>query len=85
MDNHTSYTTIEFLDFCKENLIIPWYFMSQTTYLCSPLNAKASLSLKHYFKTANTEVVAWGGSNEKRDFFHNIDAVRHRALRSKTI
>jgi hypothetical protein len=34
---------------------------------------------------ANTEVVAWGGSNEKRDFFRNIDAVRHRALRSKTI
>ena len=23
MDNHTSYITIEFFDFCKENLIIP--------------------------------------------------------------
>jgi hypothetical protein len=34
---------------------------------------------------ANTKVVAWGGSNEKRDFFRNIDAIRHRALRSKTI
>jgi hypothetical protein len=85
MDNHASHTTIEFLDFCKENLIIPWYFVPHTTHLCQPLDAEAFLSLKHHFKMANTEVMAWGGSNEKRDFFREIDAVRHRALRSKTI
>ena len=85
MDNHASHTTIEFLDFCKENLIIPWYFVPHTTHICQPLDTEAFLSLKHKFKMANTEVVAWGGSNEKRDFFRNIDAVRRHALRSKTI
>jgi hypothetical protein len=85
MDNHASHTTIEFFDFCKENLIIPWFFIPHTTHLCQPLDAEAFLSLKHHFKMANNEVVAWGGSNEKRDFFRDIDAVRHRALRSKTV
>jgi hypothetical protein len=85
MDNHTSHTTIEFFDFCRENPIIPWFFMPHTTHLCQPLDAEAFLSLKHYFKLANNDVVAWGGSNEKRDFFNNIDGIRRDALRTKTV
>lgn len=68
MDSHASPTIIELFGFCKETLIIPWFFISHTTHLCQLLDADAFLSLKHYFKMANSEVVAWGGSNEKRDF-----------------
>jgi hypothetical protein len=85
MDNHASHTTIKFFDFCKEKFIIPWFFIPHTTHLCQPLDAEAFLSLKHHFKMANSERVAWGGSNEKRDFFRNIDTVRRRALKSRTV
>lgn len=66
-------------------MIIPWFFIPHMTYLCQPLDAKAFLSLKHLFKMPNSEVVAWGASNGKRDFFHDIDAVRCRTLKFITI
>lgn len=54
--------------FVRKILINPWFFIPHTTHLCQLLDAEAFLSLKHCFKMANSEVVAWGGSNEKRDF-----------------
>ncbi|KAJ5616637.1 hypothetical protein N7537_001751, partial [Penicillium hordei] len=57
MDNHGSYTTIEFITFCEEHFIIPFYFLPHTTHLCQPLDGQAFQCLKHYFRKENSEVV----------------------------
>lgn len=73
MDNHGSHTTLEFTSFCKENFIIPFYFLPYTTHLCQPLDDQAFQCLKHYFRTVNNKAVMWGGSaSKKRDVFRLI-------------
>lgn len=41
MDNHDSHPTIEFLMFCEEKFIIPFFFLPHTTHLCQPLDGEA--------------------------------------------
>lgn len=86
MDNHGSHTTLEFTSFCKENFIIPFFFLPHTTHLCQPLDGKAFQCLKHYFRTANNEAIMWGGSaSKKRDFFRLIHDIRVQTFTQRTI
>lgn len=86
MDNHGSHSTIEFISFCEEKLIIPFFFLPHTTHLCQPLDGEAFQCLKHYFRTANNEVMIWGGSvARKRDFFRMIHQVREKAFIQRII
>ncbi|KAJ5375434.1 hypothetical protein N7517_007440 [Penicillium concentricum] len=57
IDNHRSYTTIEFTQFCTAKNIIPAYFLPYTTHICQPLDSEAFQYLKHYFRTINNERV----------------------------
>jgi hypothetical protein len=50
MDNHGSHTTIEFISFCKEKFIIPFYFLPI-------LRTIASRSMLRLFNAYNTTSV----------------------------
>lgn len=81
IDNHPTHCTLDFQDVCASNSIIPVWFVRHTTHLVQPLDSKAFLCLKQYFRTANNEEVVWGGSAyTKRDFFRIIGDIRRAAL-----
>lgn len=81
IDNYPTHCTLDFQDVCASNSIIPVWIVRHTTYLVQPLDSKAFLCLKQYFRTANNEEVVWGGSAYiKRDFFRIIGDIRRAAL-----
>jgi hypothetical protein len=86
MDNHPSHCTIEFMDYCNANSIIPCYFIPNTSHLIQPLDGQVFQTLKHWFESTNNEEVMWDGSAcQKRDFFRIIGDVRRRSFTQRTI
>lgn len=60
-DGHGSHLTLEFLEYCNKNGIIPFGFMPHSTHLCQPLDGKPFLSYKQQFKRLNNDLSFWGG------------------------
>lgn len=86
MDNHKSHLTYEFIEFCRDNSIIPYCFIPHTTHICQPLDDVPFQVLKHYFRKNNNTAVQWGGSVKlKSDFFADIHQIRLLAFKSRTI
>ena len=46
--------------------ISPCWFIPHTSHLVQPLDGQAYQVIKHYFRTANTEEVMWGGSASQK-------------------
>jgi hypothetical protein len=81
MDNHGSHCTIQFMEICNENFIIPCFFLPHISHIIQPLDGQPFQTFKHNFKKANTEEVMWGGSvATKRDFFRMIGDCRTRSM-----
>lgn len=45
-DGHGSHLTLEFLQICEDNRIIPFRFLPHTTHLCQPVDGKPFLSFE---------------------------------------
>ena len=60
-DGHGSHLTVEFLQKCEDNNIIPFGFLPHTTHLCQPLDGKPFLSYKQQFRSLNNELSFWAG------------------------
>ncbi|KAJ5788583.1 hypothetical protein N7457_003573 [Penicillium paradoxum] len=86
MDNRPSHISLEFMEFCKANFILPIWFIPHTAPICQPLDGQPFQYLTHYLRTANNEAVMWDGTaSQKRDFFRIIGDIRSKVFTQRTI
>jgi hypothetical protein len=72
-DGHGAHLTLEFLQKCEDNNIIPFGFLPHTTHLCQPLDGKPFLSYKQHYRALNSEIAFWSGASlGKSDFLRMI-------------
>lgn len=55
-DGHGAHLTLEFLQKCEDNSIIPFAFLPHSTHLCQPLDGKPFLNYKQQFRLTNNEL-----------------------------
>ncbi|KAK9577981.1 hypothetical protein V6Z92_010309 [Aspergillus fumigatus] len=85
-DGHGSHLTVEFLQLCEDNGVIPFRFLPHTTHLCQPLDGKPFLSYKQHFRRMNNELSYWAGEPVgKSEFLHMIGPVREKAFNQRII
>lgn len=60
-DGHGAHLTLEFLQYCEDNSIIPFGFLPHSTHLCQPLDGKSFLNFKQQFRLINNDLSFWGG------------------------
>jgi hypothetical protein len=85
-DGHGSHLTVEFIQTCEDNGIIPFAFLPHTTHLCQPLDGKPFLSYKQHFRRANNELSYWAGEPVgKSEFLRVIGPVREKAFNQRII
>ncbi|KAF4236562.1 hypothetical protein CNMCM8980_009552 [Aspergillus fumigatiaffinis] len=86
LDSHGSHRTLEFLQICEDNGIIPFGFLPHTTHLCQPLDGKPFLSYKQHFRWMNNELSYWAGEPVgKSEFLRVIGPVREKAFNQRII
>lgn len=85
-DGHGAHLTLEFLQKCEDNSIIPFGFLPHSTHLCQPLDGKPFLNYKQQFRLMNNELSFWGGRPYgKSDFLQMIAPIRQRAFSQRMI
>ncbi len=85
-DGHGSHLTLEFIQHCEQNDIIPFGFLPGTTHLCQPLDGKPFLNYKQQFRLLNNKISFWGGRPyRKPEFLQIIQPVRARAFTQRII
>jgi hypothetical protein len=85
-DGHGSHLTVEFLQRCEDNGIIPFGFLPHTTHLCQPLDGKPFLSYKQHFRQINNDLSYWAGEPVgKSEFLRVIGPVREKAFNQRII
>ncbi|KAI3092914.1 hypothetical protein CBS147333_10169 [Penicillium roqueforti] len=85
-DGHGAHLTLEFLQKCEENTIIPFAFLAHSTHLCQPLDGKPFLNYKQQFRLINNELSFWGGRPYgKSDFLRIIGPIREKAFHPRII
>lgn len=85
-DGHGSHLTLEFLQRCEDNNIIPFGFIPHSTHLCQPLDGKPFLNYKQQFRLINNELAFWGGRPYgKADFLGIIGPIRQKAFTQRII
>jgi hypothetical protein len=85
-DGHGSHLTVDFLQTCEDNDIIPFGFLPHTTHLCQPLDGKPFLSYKQHFQRINNEHAFWAGEPVgKAEFLRIIEPVRRKAFNQRII
>jgi hypothetical protein len=85
-DGHGAHLTLEFLQYCEDNMIIPFGFLPHTTHLCQPLDGKPFLAYKQQFRLINNELSFWGGRPYgKAEFLQIIQPVREKAFTQRII
>jgi DDE superfamily endonuclease/Tc5 transposase DNA-binding domain len=85
-DGHGAHLTLEFIQKCEDNSIIPFAFLPHSTYLCQPLDGKPFLNYKQQFRLMNNELSFWGGKPYgKADFLRIIQPIRVRTFHPRII
>jgi hypothetical protein len=85
-DGHGAHLTLEFLQTCEDNHIIPFAFLPHSTHLCQPLDGKPFLNYKQQFRLINNELAFWGGQPYgKSDFLAIIGPIRKKAFSQRII
>jgi hypothetical protein len=85
-DGHGAHLTLEFLQKCEDNAIIPFAFLPHSTHLCQPLDGKPFLNYKQQFRLMNNDLSFWGGQPYgKSDFLAIIGPIRQKALTQRII
>jgi hypothetical protein len=80
-DGHGSHLTLEFLQICEDNGIIPFRFIPYSTHLCQPLDGKLFLSYKQHFRRMNNKLSYWAGEPVgKSEFLRVIRPVWEKAF-----
>jgi hypothetical protein len=85
-DGHGAHLTLEFLQKCEDNNIIPFGFLPHSTHLCQPLDGKPFLSYKQHFRSFNNDLSFWAGEPVgKSEFLRIIGPIREKAFNQRII
>jgi hypothetical protein len=85
-DGHGSHLTLEFLQKCEDNDIVPFGFLPHSTHLCQPLDGKPFLSYKQHFRSFNNDLSFWAGEPVgKSEFLRIIGPIREKAFNQRII
>jgi ribosomal protein S17E len=85
-DGHGAHLTLEFIQKCEDNAIVPFAFLPHSTHLCQPLDGKPFLNYKQQFRLMNNELSFWGGQPYgKSDFLRIIAPIRARTFNPRSI
>ena len=86
MDGYSSHYTLEFLEFCTKNDIIPFGLPTHSTHLLQPLDMVVFQLYKHYYRKALNSLVQEGvESITELEFLAEIEAIRRLAFKERTI
>lgn len=88
VDGHDSHITVEFLQYCENNGILPWLFLPNLTHMCQPLDQHPFLSHKQRFRSVNADLQQWGryyDTTDKGAFLEQLPTIRQQGLRPRTI
>jgi len=72
MDGHTSYTNIDFVEFCWNHKIIPICLLFHLTHFLQPLDLVIFLILKRLYLAKVDKYAACGITGINRDYFLRI-------------
>ena len=85
-DGHGSHLTLEFLQKCEDNDVVPFSFLPHSTHLCQPLDGKPFLSYKQQFRSFNNDLSFWAGEPVgKSEFLRIIGPIREKAFNQRII
>jgi hypothetical protein len=86
LDGHGSHHTIEFIQFCDKNNVIPFGLPPNLTHLLQPLDVTVFQPLKHYQAKALDILVRDGVMDiGKLEFLSYIEDIRKKAFKKETI
>ena len=81
LDNHGSHLTYDFLKFCENQRIIPFYLLPHMTHHLQPLDGIPFQQLKHWHGKAINEAVRLGDEwFDHREFLCTLPSVHHKAF-----
>jgi hypothetical protein len=69
MDAHGSHVTIDFVQYCYDNRILPFLLPPHSTHLLRPLDFGISQPFKHHHQVLLEESIRWGGAEFDRTEF----------------
>jgi hypothetical protein len=81
MDGHGSHLTIEFMDICWDNKIVPFKLIAHSTHLLQPCDVGFFQPMKQHHQNILAEQIRFGGSDYSRNDF--LDAYNEISLRTK--
>ena len=86
LDNHECHLSLQFLEYCEENKIIPFGLPPHTTHFLQPLDVGCFQPNKHYHRQAVNEATRMGNRDYSRtDFFADIEEIRRQTFKESTI
>jgi hypothetical protein len=86
LDGYRSHHTIEFIQYCDNNGIIPFGFPPNTTHILQPLDVVMFQPYKHYHTKALDVAVRDGCTRfNKVEFLSAIDEIRRQTFKESTI
>jgi|GraSoi_2013_40cm_1033754.scaffolds.fasta_scaffold13737_1 hypothetical protein len=86
MDGHGSHLTIQFVNYCYENWILPYLLPPHSTHLLQPLDVGVFQPLKHHHQVVLEESIRWGGADfDRTEFLACFQDIRQHAFKVGTI
>ena len=86
LDGYGSHHTLEFVNYCDENGIIPFTFPPHTTHISQPLDVTVFQQYKHYHTKAINIAVHDGHIQiTKVEFLATISNIRFKTFKKSTI
>ena len=86
LDGHKSHSTREFIEFCDEHKILPFFFPPHCTHLLQPLDVVVFQPYRHYHAEAVDQATRSGCSEfDKMEFLNAIDSIRLSTFKPSTI
>ncbi|KAI0996575.1 hypothetical protein K3495_g11606 [Podosphaera aphanis] len=86
MDGHGSRVTLEFVDYCHNNKILPFLLPPYSTHLLQPLDIGVFQQYKHYHQECLYDYITWSSFEfDKVDFLKVLQRMRNLAFKRRTI
>lgn len=86
LDNHECHLSLQFLEYCDDEGIIPFALPPHTTHFLQPLDVGCFQPNKHYHRQAVNQATRMGNRDYSRtDFFADLEEIRRQTFKELTI
>ena len=85
-DGYGSHLTYEFVRFCEDKKIIPFFLLPHTSHILQPLDVGVFQAYKYWHSEAIANATQTGiGKFTKIEFLHALDTIRQKTFKKQTI